>query len=113
MTCSTFLLKLLDENEPADETETGDYNEVQDKVMTAPNAKLYSKKGDLAKHLKAFGGREQLLMFLTGPAGAGKSTAVQAAKVCQQCYKVQVFIGWTLPMCIWSTQDLQLLPLVA
>ena len=34
----------------------------------------------LVEHLKARGGMEQLLMFLTGPAGAGKSTAVKVAQ---------------------------------
>jgi len=34
----------------------------------------------LVEHLKARGGMEQLLMFLTGPAGAGKSSAVKVAE---------------------------------
>jgi len=34
----------------------------------------------LVRHLKARGGMEQLIMFLTGPAGAGKSTAVKVAE---------------------------------
>ena len=33
----------------------------------------------LTAELKARGGRDQLLMFLTGPAGAGKSTAMKVA----------------------------------
>ena len=40
---------------------------------------------DLVEKLKARGGMEQLIMFLTGPAGAGKSTAVTAAQ--KFCFK--------------------------
>ncbi len=32
---------------------------------------------DIIKKLKARGGRDQLLMFLTGPVGLGKSTAMK------------------------------------
>jgi type II secretory pathway predicted ATPase ExeA len=39
---------------------------------------------DTVKMLKARGGREQMLMFLTGPAGSGKSTVVMVAQ--QFCY---------------------------
>jgi hypothetical protein len=35
---------------------------------------------DTVKMLKARGGREQMLMFLTGPAGSGKSTAIMVAQ---------------------------------
>ena len=37
---------------------------------------------DMVEHLTALGGREQLVMFLTGPAGEGKTTAVKLA----QCF---------------------------
>ncbi len=40
---------------------------------------------DTIKKLKARGGRDQLLMFLTWPAGLGKSTAVKVAQ--QFCYE--------------------------
>ena len=87
--CSTFLLKVLDENKPVDETETGDSHEAKDTVRKVLNAKPQSKKADLDKHLHVFWGRKQLLMFITGPAGTGKSTAIKAAKVfCQQFCKV-------------------------
>ena len=112
--CLTFLLKLLDKKKPADETETRVSYEIQDKVVTALNAKSNSKKFDLAKHLKVFGGREQVLMFFTGPAGAGKSTAVKEAEVFVRNFvKLRVFLGWTLPTCTRPTHDLQLLSLVA
>jgi hypothetical protein len=39
---------------------------------------------DIVKRLKARGAKEQLLMFLTGPDGLGKSTAMRVAE--QFCY---------------------------
>ncbi len=35
---------------------------------------------DTIKKLKARGGRDQLLILLTGPAGSGKSTAIKVAQ---------------------------------
>ena len=35
---------------------------------------------DIVNRLKARGGQDQLLMFLTGPAGSGKSTAIMVAQ---------------------------------
>jgi putative protein kinase ArgK-like GTPase of G3E family len=43
------------------------------------------------KKLKARGGMEQLIMFLTGPAGAGKSTAVTVAQ--RFCFKFCQAVG--------------------
>ncbi len=43
---------------------------------------------DIIKKLKARGGREQMLMFLTGPAGSGKITAVMVvAALDSPCHK--------------------------
>ena len=39
------------------------------------------EKKNLIEELHARGGEEQLRMFLTGPAGAGKSTAVEVAQI--------------------------------
>jgi hypothetical protein len=41
--------------------------------------------------LKARGGQEQMLMFLTGPAGSGKSTAVMVAQ--HFCYEFCLAVG--------------------
>jgi hypothetical protein len=41
--------------------------------------------------LKARGGREQMLLFLMGPAGSGKSTAVMVAQ--QFCYEFCPAVG--------------------
>ncbi len=45
----------------------------------------------IIKQLKARGGREQMLMFLTGPAGSGKSTAVMVAQ--HFCYEFCLAVG--------------------
>ncbi len=46
---------------------------------------------DIVQKLEARGGQEQLLLFLTGPAGSGKSTAMRVAK--QFCYEFCVAVG--------------------
>ncbi len=46
---------------------------------------------DIVKKMDATGGQEQLLLFLTGPAGSGKSTAMRVAK--QFCYEFCVAVG--------------------
>jgi hypothetical protein len=46
---------------------------------------------DVSKKLKARGGRDQLLIFLTGPAGSGKSTAMKISQ--QFCYEFCIAVG--------------------
>ena len=46
---------------------------------------------DIIKKLKARGGRDQLLMFLTGPAGSGNSTAIKVAQ--KFCYEFCIAVG--------------------
>jgi ATP-dependent DNA helicase PIF1 len=41
--------------------------------------------------MEARGGQEQLFLFLTGPAGSGKSTAIRVAE--QFCYELCVAVG--------------------
>jgi hypothetical protein len=66
---------------------------------------------DTIKKLKARGGRDQLLMFLTGPAGSGKSTAMKVAQ--QFCYEFCIAVGimWSDKTFIFTfllhTQDWQ------
>ena len=50
---------------------------------------------DIIKKLKARGGRDQLLMFLTGPAGSGKSTAMKIAQQCCYEFCIAVCIMWS------------------
>jgi len=66
----TFLLDLIKDGCDAS-TKLGKY---LGKTLTGSNTVNTSK---LIEQLKARGGQDQLLMFLTGPAGAGKSTAVK------------------------------------
>jgi hypothetical protein len=68
-----------------------------------PNTTLYSCLGqtmggtatleinDIVRRLEARGGQNQLIMFLTGPAGSGKSTAVKVAQ--QFCYDFCLAVG--------------------
>ncbi len=53
---------------------------------------------DIVKGLKARGGQEQFVIFLTGPAGSGKSTAMQVAE--QVCCE---FFGAVGVMCCDTT----------
>ena len=46
---------------------------------------------DIVRRLKARGGQRQMIMFLTGPAGSGKSTAVTVAR--QFCHDFCLSVG--------------------
>ena len=48
--------------------------------MTTSDVPTTTDAEDVIKKLKARGGRDQLLMFLTGPAGLGKSTSMKVAQ---------------------------------
>ncbi len=58
---------------------------------------------DIIKKLKARGGRDQLLMFFTGPAGSGKNTAMKVAQ--QFCYEFCIAVGimWSDKTYIFTT----------
>ena len=58
-------------------------------IQTQPCSLLYRKQWE-GNHKK--GGQEQLLLFLTGPAGSGKSTAMRVAKQ-KFCYEFCVAVG--------------------
>ena len=64
---------------------------------------------DIVNRLRARGAKEQLLMFLTGPARSDKSTAMRVAE--QFCYEFCVAVGvmWCERtfFCLQHTQDLQ------
>ena len=76
--CSSFLLKLLDYDELNDDEESNDVKISH--VTSTCNKELRRLAQDAENRLRAYGGNRQLIMFLTGPAGAGKSTAVKAAE---------------------------------
>ena len=54
-----------------------------------------STKMSIVNQLKARGAKDQLLMFLTGPAGAGKSTAMMAASRFCFLFFLSVSIFWS------------------
>ena len=84
MIACTFLLGLV--NDGCDKTtKLGAY--IQQTMDDTTNADA----NDIIKKLKARGGRDKLLMFLTGPAGSGKSTAIKIAQ--QFCYEFCIAVG--------------------
>jgi hypothetical protein len=60
-------------------------------LSTTDSRKPIIKKTELINRLKARGGKEQLLMFLTRSAGSGKSTALKVAE--QFCYEFCATVG--------------------
>lgn len=76
--CATFLLGLIHDGLNS-ETMLGQYFET-----LAGNIEVTTSANNLSKiiqtKLMSVGGRRQLVMFLTGPAGAGKTTAVKMAE---------------------------------
>jgi hypothetical protein len=84
MIACTFLLGLV--NDGCDKnTKLGAYLQQTMEITFIANA------NDIIKKLKARVGRDQLLMFLTGPAGSGKSTAMKSAQ--QFCYEFCIAVG--------------------
>ncbi len=88
MIACTFLLGLVNDGSDKN-TKLGAY--LQQTMETATTADVK----DVIKKLKARGGRDQLLMFLTGPAGSGKSTSKKVAQ--QFCYEFCIAVG-----IVWS-----------
>ena len=74
MVCCTFLLQLV--NETLDPTSSV-HKQVGVSISMDDNSELID---DIKQQLLAQGGRDQLLLFFTGPAGAGKTTAIKAAE---------------------------------
>ena len=79
MLCCTLLLQLV--NETLDPTSSV-HKQVGVSISMDDNSKLID---DIKQQLLARGGMDQLLLFLTGPAGAGKTTAIKAAE--RFCFK--------------------------
>ena len=75
MLCCTFLLQLV--NETLDPTSSV-HKQVGVSISMDDNSEHID--GSIKQQLLAWGGRDQLLLFLTGPAGAGKTTAIKAAE---------------------------------
>lgn len=73
--CCTFLLQIVNEG--------GDTSSVLSATLNITEQDLITKK-ELIQKLKEKGAQEQLIMFLTGPGGCGKSTSVEVAQ--QYCH---------------------------
>jgi len=84
MIACTFLIGLVNDGSDKN-TKLGSYLQQTLEIASITDAT------DIIKKLKARGGRDQLLMFLTGPAGSGKSTAMKIAQ--QYCYEFCIAVG--------------------
>jgi hypothetical protein len=84
MIACTFLLGLVNDGHDKN-TKMGAYLQQTTEITSTADG------NDTIKKLKARGGRDQLLMFLTGPAGSGKSTAMKVAQ--QFCYEFCIAVG--------------------
>ncbi len=96
MIACTFLLGLVNDGHDKT-TKLGAY--IQQTMDDTTNADAT----DITKKLKARGGRDQLLMFLTRPAGSGKRTAMKIAQ--QLCYEFYIAVGimWSDKTFIFTT----------
>jgi hypothetical protein len=74
MIACTFLLSLVKDR---NDSSTTLFTSLQKSVGGNPSSETIK---DIVDKLQARGGQEQLVMFLTGPAGSGKSTAVRVAE---------------------------------
>ncbi len=84
MIACTFLLGLVNDGRDKN-TIFGAYLQQTMEITSTADA------NDTIKKLKARGGRDQLLMFLTGPASSGKRTAMKVAQ--QFCYEFCIAVG--------------------
>ena len=85
MIACTFLLGLIHDGNDSNTTLFKSLNKAIDEDISETQTQETINK------LRAKGGQDQLMMFLTGPAGSGKSTAVRAAE--QFCYEFCVAVG--------------------
>ena len=99
--CCTFLLSQLDETGSQDSiikqyitNAVSNQNQNQQTTQTLTQDQQ-SSLNTVKKLLKSRGGEDQLRLFLTGPAGAGKTTAIKAAETF--CYRFCMHAGiqWT------------------
>ena len=68
--------------------------------------RVQQTKDSVVKDLKAMGGREQLIMFLTGAAGCGKSTTMEAAQFF--CHKFCTAIAAAEGLIVSTGKDFKL-----
>ncbi len=96
MIACTFLLGLVNDGRDKN-TNLGAYLQQTMEIAYTADA------NDIIAKLKARGGRDQFLMFFTGPAGLGKSTAMKIAQ--QFCYEFCIAVGimWSDNTFIFTT----------
>ncbi len=75
--CCTFLLQLVAEGGHYD-TKLG---EMLGTTLDSLAENVQHTKDSLVRDLRAKGAKDQLIMFITGPAGCGKSTTMEAAQL--------------------------------
>ncbi len=80
--CSSFLLNLLNDDWKKNSDVVSDFTGNDDELQ---DERTHNIKQTLQDKLKQIGAKDQLLMFVTGPAGAGKSTAIELAQ--QFCFE--------------------------
>ena len=80
--CISFLLNLLNESSKKNPDLSSDFTANDEELDDEPTNIIKAK---LIDNLKKIGAKDQLLMFVTGPAGAGKSTAIEVAQ--QFCFE--------------------------
>jgi hypothetical protein len=99
MIACTFLLGLLKDG---NDSNTTLFTSTQ-KTMGGESPKEIT---DIMKTLKARGSQEQLILFLTGPAGSGKSTAMRVAEHIVMNF-VQMLVSCEVIQhsCLQHTQD--------
>jgi hypothetical protein len=84
MIACTFLLGLVKDG---NDSNTAFFTSLQ-KTMGGESSKEIA---EIVRKFEARGGQEQLLLFLTGPAGSGKSTAMRVVK--QFCHEFCLAVG--------------------
>ena len=96
--CATFLIGLISDGHD-DSTILGQYFTALGDTFVLDRSSTYVIHYIKTK-LKSFDGKDQLIMFLTGPAGAGKTTAVKMAeKFCFHFAELLVYYGKTILFC--------------
>ena len=80
--CSSFLLNLLNESSKKNSDHPSNFAANDEELDEEPTNNIKAK---LIENLKKIGAKDQLLMFVTGLAGAGKSTAIEVAQ--QFCFE--------------------------
>ena len=76
--CTSFMLSMVNEGWEEDTTSIMGFTTTTDE--DGMNSETENIKNRIIENLKKIGAKDQLIMFITGPAGAGKSTAITVAQ---------------------------------